>query len=58
VTLRHGCLAALALAAQLPAPLPLPAQVPKPVDVHGFEPGADYKIADYGQGPTGAPLVP
>jgi hypothetical protein len=25
------------------------AEVPKPADVFGFEPGADYKIADYGQ---------
>lgn len=25
------------------------AQIPKPVDVFGFEPGADYKLADYAQ---------
>ncbi len=25
------------------------AQVPKPADVFGFEPGADYKVADYSQ---------
>jgi hypothetical protein len=29
--------------------LPLLAQVPKPEDIFGFRPGADYKMADYGQ---------
>lgn len=29
--------------------LPLLAQVPKPDDIFGFRPGADYKMADYGQ---------
>ena len=28
---------------------PLLAQIPKPADVFGFEVGADYKLADYGQ---------
>ena len=39
----------IALAAQLATPLALFAQVPRPADVFGFEPGADYKIADYTQ---------
>ncbi|HWP37903.1 MAG TPA: M14 family metallopeptidase [Gemmatimonadales bacterium] len=39
---------AIALAA-LAAPLALSGQVPTPASVWGFEPGADYKIADYGQ---------
>lgn len=30
-------------------PFTLLAQVPKPADVFGFEPGADYKLADYTQ---------
>ena len=30
-------------------PIALFAQVPKPADVFGFEPGADYKLADYAQ---------
>jgi len=39
----------IALAALIATPLALFAQVPKPADVWGFEPGADYKIADYTQ---------
>ncbi len=39
----------IALAAQLATPLALFAQVPRPADVYGFEPGTDYKIADYTQ---------
>ncbi len=30
-------------------PITLLAQIPKPVDVFGFEPGTDYKLADYTQ---------
>ena len=30
-------------------PFTLLAQVPNPADVFGFEPGADYKLADYTQ---------
>ncbi|MBA2635998.1 MAG: peptidase M14, partial [Sphingomonas sp.] len=38
----------LTLAALL-LPFALSAQVPRPAAVFGFEPGADYKLADYGQ---------
>ncbi len=49
MNLRHGRFTAFALAVQLATPLGLFAQVPKPADVYGFEPGTDYKIADYNQ---------
>src|SRR3990172_2071664 len=39
----------LALAAQIATPIALFAQVPTPASVFGFEPGADYQIADYTQ---------
>ncbi len=45
----HQRFVRLALAAQLATPLALFAQIPKPADVFGFEPGTDYKIADYNQ---------
>ncbi|MBW3631017.1 MAG: peptidase M14, partial [Gemmatimonadetes bacterium] len=35
--------------ASLLLPLALSAQVPRPAAVFGFEPGADYKLADYSQ---------
>lgn len=37
------------LAILLILPITLLAQIPKPADVFGFEPGADYKLADYDQ---------
>jgi hypothetical protein len=42
-------IASFALAATLATPFALFAQVPTPASVFGFEPGADYKIADYTQ---------
>lgn len=39
----------LAVCLVLPAAAQVPAQVPAPSDVFGFEPGADFQVADYGQ---------
>jgi hypothetical protein len=40
---------AAVLAATFAAPPAAVAQVPRPVEVFGFEPGEDYKLADYAQ---------
>jgi hypothetical protein len=39
----------LLVAAALGTAVPAAAQVPRPADVFGFEPGEDYKLADYTQ---------
>lgn len=46
---RQVCLVMLVLGGTLLGAAAAQAQVPAPADVFGFEPGADYKMADYGQ---------